>query len=104
MVCTYSLPSSCLLSQPEKEGLNTEFGGAGIIHHVCILALFDFRSLGPYPKLSCFLCFLLPEEVFYTVYIYSNSLKKKTPNVSVRFSMCTVSAPSFAPSFFGEGF
>lgn len=71
MICICSLASPHLLSQPEKERLNTEFGDAGIIHRACILTLLDFHSLGPCPKFSSFFYFLLLEEkaVLYSVHL-----------------------------------
>lgn len=91
-----------LLSQPEKGKLNAEFGGAGIIiHHVCTLTLLDFHSLGPYLKLwGFFFYFLLPEELFYTVYIYSSSLKKK---FRYDFVCAQFQFPILPLRFFGEG-
>lgn len=67
-----------LLCQLEKGSLNAEFGGAGIIHHVCVLTLLNFHSLGPCPRFCFFFLFSLSSRaVLYSVHLQQFSEEKK---------------------------
>lgn len=76
----YAFPH-LLLSRQQEGRLNTDFGSADIILHVCTLTVLDFHSLWPCAKFCLFFNLLLSEELLYssgTFVTIASSLKKKT--------------------------